>query len=299
MKQTYRRLSKPTVFALLMIGAVLTALLPARWTGCADALLQPVSPLIWAVSTGTAGVRDGLEELPRTPPSPQQFAELTAENERLRRQVGHQHVRIFELEQIVAELTELRDQFVDLRAKIVIGRVVGRDASPNREMITIDKGSRQGIKAGDWVAAGLARDVMAPELSAQDAVLRQWLLGRVEDAQPYISRVQLATDPRFGTERAWVAKPVEDGTWQPARRQCGLIGVGNGRMRILQASENYLDTGYTVVLLPLSYPQPSALAVGRVVDAQMLETGLHFDLGVEPWGDPASATYVYVISLPE
>ncbi len=280
-----------------MVGAAVLALLPASWTGCSGGVMQPLGWLAWAFSSGTRHARDAAQDLGDPAPTRDEFTRLREDNQELARKLGHQQVEIAKLEQQVADLAGLRDQLGDLPAKIIFASVVGGDASPRRETLTISKGRRDGVKPGDWVAAGLTPAGRDPAATGRDLLLRQWLIGRVDDVQPYLSRVQLGTDAHFGTERAWVAKALVDGTWQVADKLCGLNGLGDGRMRIREASEDYLATGYTIVLVPLAHPRPTALAIGRVVASETLETGLHYNLEVQPWGDPRALWCVYVISL--
>lgn len=291
------RPSKPTLFAILMVASALTALLPSEWTACTHGVAQPLSPVTWAISAGCRSIGHSARRLMQPDPSPAELARLRQENERLARQVGQQQVTIAELERLLADLSGLRDQLADLRAEIIIARVLSGDAAPPRETLLIGKGSRHGVEVGDWVAAGVPPEALAAAETGRDWVLRQWLIGRISDVQPFTSRVQLATDPQFGTERATTAKALPDGSWQSAGRHCGLVGVGDGRMMIRQAVEDYLASGFTIVLIPLAHPRPTALAVGRITGAAVLDTGLHYDLTVEPWSDPRRLSYVFVLSL--
>ena len=70
-------------------------------------------------------------------------------------------------------------------------------------------------------------------------------------------------------------------------------------MRLDRASYDYMGNGYTIVLAPLSSPRPLVLALGRIVSAVPLETGLHYNFEVEPWGNPREISNVYVISVTE
>jgi cell shape-determining protein MreC len=297
MRPSLRRPSKPTVFAILMVGAALVALLPVPWTGCSGGVMQPLGWLAWAFSSSTRQARETAEDLTGPSPTREELEKLHRDNEELAWKLGHQQVEIAKLEQQVSDLSGLRDQLNGLPAKIIFASVVAGDAAPRRETLTISKGRRDGVRPGDWVAAGVRPAQRDPAATGRDLLLRQWLIGRVADVQPYLSRVQLATDAQFGTERAWAAKVLADGTWQVADSPCGLEGLGDGRMRVREASEDYLATGHTVVLVPLAHPRPTALAIGRIVASETLKTGLHYDLEVEPWGNPRTLWCVYVISL--
>ncbi|MBU0618497.1 MAG: hypothetical protein KKI02_12335, partial [Planctomycetes bacterium] len=170
---------------------------------------------------------------------------------------------------------------------------------PQREVLTISKGARHGVQVGDWVAAGIPPAQRPPAATGRELLLQQWLVGVVAEVQPHLSRVQLTTDPQFGTQLAWAAQALTDKTWEVAERRCGLVGLGDGRMRIDRAAVDYLTAGYTIVLVPISHPQPIALAVGRIVASEPLETGVHYNFQVEPWADARELSHVYVISYLE
>lgn len=299
MRPSQWRLTKPAAFAILMIATALLALLPVRWTGCTDGLMLPVSPITWVFSGGTRRARSAVDGLAAPPSTRDDFERLRRQNERLARQVGQQQILIADMEQVVADLSGLRDQLADPRVRIVFAAVMAGDASPARETLFISKGARHGVAVGDWVAAGVPAAERDPAATGRELLLQQWLVGVISEAHPYLSRVQLTTDPQFGTQLAGVAKPLTDGTWEVAERSCGLVGLGNGRMRIDRAAVDYRAAGYTIVLAPLSQPQPLALAVGRIIGSQRLETGVHYNFEVEPWADARELSHVYVISCSE
>jgi cell shape-determining protein MreC len=287
------------MFAILMVAAAVLALLPARWTSCTDGLTQPVSPISWVVSGSARRARAAGESAVAPEPTRDELEQLRDENQRLARQVGQQAILIAEMERIIADLSGLQDQLSDLHARIIFAAVLAGDPSPDRDILTISKGARHGVKAGDWVAAGIPPDQRPTSATGRELLLQQWLVGTVHEVQPHLSRVQLTTDVQFGTQLAWAAQPRDDGTWKVAERECGLVGLGDGRMRIDRAATDYFTDNHTIVLVPLSHPQPIALAVGRIVASEPLATGVHFNLPVEPWGDARHLSHVYVISFSE
>ncbi len=296
MRKLLSRPTRPALFAILMAAAALVALLPARWTSFVNGLLQPGVWLSGPASQATRAVRSATDAAPPAP-DPAEFEELLHTKELLERQLHHQELMIAEMDRLLAEVTGLRDQLVDPNARIIIAPVVGADASARREVLLIGKGSRAGVRVGDWVAAGAVTGVHPGARTARDRLLQQWLVGRVVDVAPYVAWVQLTTDPQFGRMAAWAADASADGTWRIAERQCVLYGVGDGLMRIEQATVDYRQTGQIFVLVPIGHPRPMALLAGVVVGGRMLETGLHFDLDVRPPADARRLSYVYVISL--
>lgn len=289
--------SKPLVFAVLMVISAVVAILPARWTATFDAILQPLAWILSPVSTETRSARASVDEWGEPPPTRAEVAELRERAARLDLQLSQQQIAISELEQMLAEVSGLRDQLLDLESKIIVAPVVGGDASPARETLEIARGARDGILVGDWVAAGAPPQVRGPAITGRDPLLQQWLVGRISQVNPYTSTVQLTTDPHFGPELVWASKPVSEGVWQVADRECALIGLGNRQMRIDRAAEDYSAENWNVVLAPLAHPRPLALVVGRIVGSETLDTGLHYDLAVEPWADARRLAYVYVVSI--
>ncbi len=282
------------LFAMLMVAAAVAAMLPAHWTRWINGILQPAYWLTMPVSRTTRAVESAGERISRDAPTRRQYDTLRTENARLRRQVHHQQITIAEMNRLLADATGIRDQLVDPDARIIIAPVLGYDASPQRESLTIGKGSRQGVRTGDWVAAGMP---LAHQDSGESALLRQWLVGRVSEVQALVSRVQLTTDPAFGPVLAWAAHPTATGRWQLAERECALVGTGHAMMRIDRSPADFRKDGNAFVLIPLAHPRPMALVAGTITDAQMLETGLHYNLDVRPVGDARRLNYVYVISL--
>ncbi len=282
------------LFAILMVVAAVVALLPPRWTGWINGILQPAHWVTMPVLRTARAAAEARDMLAAPAPTRRELGTLRAENEQLRRQLHQQEIMIAEMERLLADVTGIRDQLVDPDARIIIAPVLGYDASPRRESLTIGKGSRQGVRVGDWVAAGLPPGSQA---SGESALLQQWLVGRVSVVHALTARVQLATDPDFGPVLAWAAHPTPEGRWQLADRECALIGTGHGLMRIDRSPADYRTSGDAYVLIPLAHPRPMALLAGTIVGAQMLETGLHYNLDVRPPGDARRLAYVYVVAL--
>lgn len=297
MSQTFHYPSKPAVFAVLMVVSAGLALLPARWTAVIDGVLQPLAWIVSPISAGSRGARSAVDSVGEPAPTREEQEALRERTQWLELQLHHQQVATAELEHMLADVSGLRSQLLDLDSKIIIAPVVGGDASPQRETLLIGRGASDGVMIDDWVAAGAPPQIRGPAVTARAPLLQQWLIGRIIETAPHTSRVQLATDAKFGRELTWVAKSLPDGAWEVGDHECALRGLGGGRMRIEAAPEDYFADSRTVVLLPLAHPRPLALVLGRIVSSTTLDTGLHYHLEVEPWGDAKSLAYVYVISL--
>lgn len=275
----------------MAVTAAVVLLAPVRarpWLG----LLQPFAPLQWGLSSATrVGLRNVAGGAGDSP--------LARENEELRRQLAHQSVRLAELERRVEELARLRNELGPRAGQVLVAGVVAADTSPLGQTLTIALGSRGGARAGQWVAAGgEARSKDAEEGTGWERVARQHLIGQIVDVAPYVSRVRLCTHPQFGPVRVSVARARSDGSWSETRGEYALYGIGEGRMEIREVPENLLQSGYTIVLAPLTPGSAVRLTLGRVVAAHRHPRApLHYNLQVVPWAHPGRLGHVYVIDL--
>lgn len=288
-----RLTTKQGLFTILMFGAAVAALMPAAVSGWIRRFFQP---LAWFEAPMT-GVSQGLGGESGAPLTAQEAVRLRIENEELQRLLGQQSLRVEELENRLADITGLRNQLADGTAKIIIAAVMAYDGDPGRETLKIAKGSVAGVKKGQWVAAGADATRREPGASGRELLMRQWLVGRVAAAEPYVSRVQLSTDPQF-REPVMVARALPDGSWKMGDERCFLRGKGSARMEISQARRDYVAAGETLVICPTSGDLPLPLSIGRMIKARPLDSSpLHFDIEVQPWGEWGSLSCVYVIAI--
>lgn len=285
------------LFTLAMVFALLLAFAPLAWTGW---MRYPVQVFAWMQQLISGSSRQlsgaGLSE-PATQLTPQQLAELLQSNEELRRQLAHQELELRQLEDQLQQVTGLRDQLGTARAKIRIAAVVGFDAAPQRQVLTISEGSHTvtGLRPGLWVAAGVPRPSGDATLG-RELLARQWLVGRIIDVQPLTSRVQLVTDPGFGPIRIQVAAVKADGRLDVRPEQALLVGAGPAGMIIRQAAQDYMAVGARIVLAPASPDLPAPMTLGEVMSSRRVpEAAMFFDLNVSPFMDLRSIRMVYII----
>jgi len=296
MRSSPSRIPPSRHFLLLMTASAVAVLLPSRFTDWTSRLLEP---LIWVEWSIGAGLREGgrrLNDAFGTRYVPRgEFEDLQRENEDLRRRIAQQDLALRDLARLVDELSALRAQ-INPQARIIRATCVSLDASPMRASLIISAGAVHGVAAGDWVAAG-PRTWTGDSSGRGDIDLaRHWVLGRVSKVDPHRSRVQLASDPRFGPVRVYAARLDPGGQSRRAEEPCLLYGLGGGRMEIRSATANYLEDGYDHVVLPLPEVRPTFLTIGRLVSARPRpETALHYDLEVMPPGSVAEVTHVYVL----
>lgn len=288
------RPTKRVVFATLMGVSLVLVLLPVRFKHWIGGVAQPLTWPAQIIATIRSSIRAW------NLPDPEDVAVLAGENERLRRQVAEQSIRITELERQIDQVTHLSRQLADERATLVIAQVLSGPTPPRRETLTIGRGSKSGISEGDWVLAGAPLEERHVE-TGRERMSRAWVIGRVTSVQPYRSLVTLATDPLFGRIPVRFARRLDNGEMQMlAHDEALLQGEGGGRMRVPGSKVDYFATGHRTVLASIPTTLPTLLPIGTITASRTTpQSSLHFDLDVVPIGDAISLTHVYVISFVE
>lgn len=279
-----------------MAGSALLLLMPAQCTRWTSGLLQPLGWLQWAAGGGARAARGYVERPPEAVVPRDEFESLRRENERLRQQIALQRETLTQLNRHLDEVTRIDEQMRDPGVAIHVAAIVAADASPTRRTLTIARGTADGIRVGDWVIAGHSPGDRDPTAAGRELLARQWLVGRVAALHRYVSVVQLTTDPGFGPLRIWAAR-LEEGVFELGVRESLLYGTGDAAV-IRAATENFVDTGFTIAAVRLNTNVPIIVPLGRMVRARPLrESALHFDITVAPWDDARRLTHVYVLSI--
>lgn len=304
MSSRFRFPSKSTTFLILMVLAGLTALLPDTWTNWIRGPFQILGLPQWTLLTAAQNAEQSLATAQSTDFAPEDYYRLKDENDELRDLLAKQEGWLIDLERRYEQITNIREQVLPEMADILIAPVLGYDSSPRRDTLLIGRGAKDRVRAGQWVAAGVSPEETEPGQRGAQLLLRQWLVGRVGEVRTHVSRVQLASDPKFGSlqtgQEVLAAKVLEDGTWQTTAGKYILLGCGGGRMVISQADTDLLSEGYELVVVPPSRELPVMLNIGRITSSKVLESSsLHFDLEVRPWADVHDLRYVYVILVGE
>ena len=182
-----------------------------------------------------------------------EFTALKGQNDELRQ-------RVVELEEARLENERLRSLvgFIEARELDAIGaRVIGRPTNAWEGVITIDRGSDDGLEVG--------MPVLAPE----------GLLGQTVDVAGGSSKVRLITDQRSG-----VAAIVQ------ASRAEGIVnGSIDGDLSMDYVSqEASVAVGDVVITSGMGGVYPKGLLVGDVLDVQVNENDLYQQIVVRPTG---------------
>lgn len=279
-----------------MAVAALLALSPpalARWMrGAIGPLAMLQRPLALAVQRARDAATPGRAGL-----SAEEAQRWQVEMEQLRRLAGNQQLSIEELERKLAEVSLLREQFGDARVKLIVAEVIAYDAAPRRATIRLSQGSWTvtGLRPDLWVAATDAPPWYPEAERVREGLSRQWLVGRVTDVQPFVTTVQLTTDPGFGPIEVQPAVVAANGRWSPLRTRCVLRGVGGGRMWMDRVPQD-LTGAETIVFAPSSELLPIPMALGRVAGAERIpDAPQHFNYTVTPWAGITDLRFVYIV----
>lgn len=180
------------------------------------------------------------------------------ENEQLRAQVAAlsaQLLRSSEVERENARLAALLDLRAGIRGTAYGARVIGRDANPMAMTLTIDRGTRDGVRRG------LA--VVAP----------QGVVGQVAEASYTAARVVLLTDHNSGI----------DAIVQRSRARGVVKGGTDGRCRMEYLTRDAdVQVGDRILTSGLDGTFPKGLVVGDVVEIGRSNRGLLQAATVQP-----------------
>ena len=186
-----------------------------------------------AVSSAVSGIRQGWSGYVG-------LRQVRAENESLKRELAEARVAIQEQQALAARarglehLLELRDH-TDLRT--TAANVIGAAATPDFRTITIDKGTRDGLRADMAVVAPAG------------------VVGRVVVPSGRAAKVQLLID-RNAAAGAII---------QRSRAQGVVAGGGDERLTLDNVSEaSDVQTGDTVVTSGIEGIYPKGFVIGRV-----------------------------------
>lgn len=202
---------------------------------------RPIQGAVDSVASTVADAAASISEIDR----------LRRDNEALRlenEQLRNQNARLDAIRNENDELTALLQLRSGLDHETVAARVIARDSSEFRRLVTLDRGTDDGLEEGDVViAAGGA------------------LAGRVMDIGPNFARVQLIND----TDSTVTGQLSSNSATGDVVGQLGGVLV----MRDIDATEE-VPLGDEVVTAGLALdggvrsPYPKGLLLGLVVDVQ-------------------------------
>lgn len=210
-----------------------------------------------------------------------------AELRRMRRELTAARQRLVELERLAGGLAELERRNAELGRllgfaarssyRAIAAEVTARDPGTLFTTVTINRGTRHGIRAGMAVVALQNR--------------QEGLVGRVAEADGGSALVQ----PISG-RASFVAARLQE------LRYDGLVqGLGSGTSGLLmrhvnRAAQDAIQPGEPVITSGLGGVFPPGLRIGRVREVRAETYRNSLDLLVEPLIDPSRLEYVFVIA---
>jgi len=180
-----------------------------------------------------------------------QLEQLRDQNQRLR-------ARVAELEEDRLENERLRGlvqlaQAQDLES--IAARVIGRPTNSFEDVITIDRGSADGVTAGMPVVGAVG------------------LLGQTVSVARDSSRVRLITDQRSGVA----------GMIQRSRAEGVVRGSIDGEVTLeFVSTETTVRAGDVVITSGIGGVYPKGLVVGEVTEVERLANSLYQSISIEP-----------------
>lgn len=203
--------------------------------------LRPLQGAIASVADGVAGIASAITEIDQMRV---ENSALIDENERLR----NENSRLQLFRQQNDELTGLLQLQGDFDHQTLAVRVIGRETLETRRMVTVDKGTDEGIEMGD---------VLVVQGGA--------LAGKVTDVGPSFAKVTLISDATSTV----VGKLLESGATGDIVGQAGDVLI---MRNVDSAVEIGIDEEVFTAGLELGggirSPYPPGLVVGSVVDVE-------------------------------
>jgi rod shape-determining protein MreC len=256
------------MFAFLAVLSLVLLVLDN--TGNVDTLFEFVRDPMGRVLAVTARSSDPLIDAIS---GPRNLRDAQHEIERLQAQVDSLARENEELREIQGQYQVLRDLFHTARQtpeyRRVVANVIGRDTSPARQSILLDKGRRDGVHVGQTVESS------------------RGLVGMVYRTWEHTAQVILISD---------------NASEVPARlsnsRATGLIkGGGLGRPMTIEwvSLDARIEVGEVVLTSGIGGMFPPNMTIGRVIQVQRREAELHQRAVVQPAVDFNALETVFVI----
>jgi|GEM_PF-1576555 len=249
-------------------------------------VVQFIAPLQQGVSSVVRAAQSlhlGLADMQR----------LRRENEELRAEVERLRSLAIGLKEAQDENRLLRDELgfsqMNPAYDLLPAQVIGRDTDNYIQTISIDKGTRDGVREGKVVVAAGRVSLpvgQAGQQQSQDLMVVQGLVGRVIEAGPNYARVLLITDASSATNVFVQGTQAE-----------GLIeGLGRGKMelRYVRQGEQIMP-GEVALTSGLGGMFPRGLAVGILTSVETKDQATFQTASTVPIVDFSRLNIVFVI----
>ncbi len=280
------------IAAVLLLGSGIAVLLPTGITRRVSDALQVLVPF-----------QDGVNrvaELAAPPPTD------TRQIDGLRFMADSFAAQNRKLRDDVEQLTRVRGRGLGRRGRLIPARVVADDAASWRRSKLILGGTRSGVTR----QSGVLTSTFSVDLGSEGGVptgsavlAAEVLIGVVEHAGTYTSRVRLLSDPQ--TRMPVAIGRVQDGAFSGPDAAFWLMGTGRGGIEIRDVHHRYVTEGSirvgdTVLTRTDEVTLPPSITIG-VIGEILTDpgNGLLFVLEVTSPVDVEDVRNVYVADLTE
>lgn len=264
MRNAFSRTLQTTII-FLVVGGVMALALGGYFSGASNVLSGSLINLQAWFSSRFAAIQDFLT-------APRDIASLRQRNQELESEVAELQAQVIQLQQDVGE-TDILAALVDFsRANpentYKAAAVIGRDPSPFRHYVIINRGSNDGILRG------------------MPVVTDQGLVGRVDAVIADAARVQLITDPDSNVNVRL----------QNVATEGSLDGSVTGDLILdLIPQDDSIQRGDLVLTSGLGGGYPPDLIVGQVVNIRTRDFDLFQQATVQPVVDFNGLEIVLII----
>ena len=300
MRRRPRRISKASVFALLLLAAFVAIWIPARWTQPLTRLMQLFAPAQQVVRTAAGGADSALDEWANRPVAGREYQELARRANALENRLMSLTQQVRQLEQANRELAALRDSTFGQRGRLIPARVVRADAASFRDGLVLDRGQTSGVAPGQAVVSARLDPGQAEDGGA--LLGSEFLIGEVIQTAPYTATVRLLSDPE--SRMPVSIGRLGAGQWTISSEEFFLSGAAHGRMFILDVPHRYSESrqirvGDAVVCVEGQFGLPASLMIGRIVAIRPDAKQPHLldRIEVRPPFSSTSLTRAYIVDL--
>jgi cell shape-determining protein MreC len=308
---SWRRPSKRTVFAILMVASAINLLMPYDLFRPVNSTTQLIALAQLGARETTQRVAEKVEELSDPPVTRDEHRQLKKQKQALENEVLSLQQQLGQLREANRSLTAIRNQSdFPQQARLIPARIMAPDSDNWRESLLVGKGTSTKVQQGNWVTshwwvqAGREQHVQ----KKYRVLARESLLGWVDQANRWTSRVVLLSDPF--ANRACRVRIVNTRSGKALSEKADasktfiLQGAGDGLMRIpdipRQEIENgHIELGSTVVSDPCDGRFPVSMVIGTITELRHnKKKPLYYDAFVRHQYSPGDLHRVYIVDLP-
>lgn len=243
--------------------------MPASWVARLRGVIQAMLPFQRASRAVVDAVAPPGGDVPQAITS-EQYRQLLDDRARLEHTVAALRLRVAELESDNAVLLATRTSGLGAAGKLIEATLLAEDPAAWRRSVLLDRGTHGGVAPGAAVMSKkfvLDRGSQAELANHEAVLLGEVLVGVIEQANTFSSRVRLLSDPATQIE-VRIGRGTADG-FDLASGAFWLTGAGGGEMVIRDVVKSDVDAGRiaigdAVLARPVETVLPAAMTIGQV-----------------------------------